>query len=103
LQFRDVSLNYGDFQSSSEVEAQEGKNEAFVKSLNFELKRGEKMCVLGSSGSGKSTIFKALNGYFNNYCGNILIQRSHESPAVNSVLQGGFLFEGTMRENLNLG
>lgn len=73
LQFRDVSLNYRDFQSSSEGESQEQKNEAFVKSLNFELKRGEKMCVLGSSGSGKSTIFKALNGYFNNFSGAIQI------------------------------
>ena len=103
MSFKDVSLGYKDFQSTTGHSIEAAFPDPFVKSLNFELKHGEKMCVLGSSGSGKSTIFKALNGYFNNFCGTIQIHTDSARPAVNSVLQGGFLFEGTIRDNLNLG
>ena len=32
-----------------------------LKSINFELKRGEVVCVIGPSGSGKSTMLRCLN------------------------------------------
>ncbi len=61
------------------------------------------MCILGKSGSGKSTIFKALNGYFSNFSGEILLNSNPKKPIkTSSVVQGGFFFPGSISENFNL-
>ena len=36
-----------------------GKNE-ILKNVNFSLKKGEIICILGENGSGKSTLLKSL-------------------------------------------
>lgn len=38
-----------------------GNNEV-LKGIDFEMKKGEKIVILGSSGSGKSTILRCING-----------------------------------------
>lgn len=37
------------------------KNNEVLKGINFEIKKGEKVVILGSSGSGKSTALRCLN------------------------------------------
>ena len=43
-----------------ELQKSYGKLEV-LKSINFELKKGEVVCVIGPSGSGKSTLLRCLN------------------------------------------
>ena len=33
-----------------------------LKNINFSLKKGESLCVMGESGCGKSTLLKAIYG-----------------------------------------
>lgn len=55
------------FQSGSDVLAVEGLSKAFppktlFTDLNFEIRRGERVALIGNNGTGKTTILKILNG-----------------------------------------
>lgn len=55
------------FQSGNDVLAVEGLSKAFppktlFTDLNFEIRRGERVALIGSNGTGKTTILKILNG-----------------------------------------
>lgn len=55
------------FPSGSDVLAVEGLSKAFpprtlFNDLNFEIKRGERVALIGNNGTGKTTILKILNG-----------------------------------------
>jgi putative hydroxymethylpyrimidine transport system ATP-binding protein len=61
LQFKDVSFSY------------ETSNKSILNGLNFDVKEGEFVSIIGPSGSGKSTIFKLITGLEETTEGNILI------------------------------
>ena len=61
LEFRDVSYCYG--KNSKEA----------VKGLNFNIKRGEKIAIVGYNGAGKSTVAKMALDLYNPTSGNILL------------------------------
>ncbi|MEG2004089.1 MAG: ATP-binding cassette domain-containing protein, partial [Clostridia bacterium] len=44
-------------------------NEPLFENLSFELKKGERMFIIGSNGCGKSTLLKIINGVINDYSG----------------------------------
>lgn len=44
-----------------------------IKNINIELERGRLLCLLGESGSGKSTILKAIGGFIDIDGGRILL------------------------------
>ena len=81
-----------------------------INDLSFELKAGETMAIVGSTGSGKSTIINILNRFYDIQKGNIFIDdiaiREFEISALRKniaiVLQDVFLFEGTVMENICL-
>ena len=53
-----------------------GKNNSYQKVLddiNIEFKSGEFVCILGESGSGKSSLLNILGGLDSNYKGNVNI------------------------------
>ena len=81
-----------------------------LRDVNFDIKPGEKLAIIGSTGSGKSTIINILNRFYDIQKGRIFIDdidikdftiRSlRERIAI--VLQDVFLFHGTVYENITL-
>ncbi len=93
--FKDVSFAYEE-------------NKEVLHNINFEAKSGEVIALVGSSGSGKSTIAGLAATFLNPQSGMITVDgQDIASVNLNSfrkhlgvVLQDEFLFEGTIRQNI---
>jgi ATP-binding cassette, subfamily B, multidrug efflux pump len=78
--------------------------------VNFTIKPGQTLAVVGSTGSGKSTLINIMNRFYDIQSGQILIDdvdiKSYELNAIRKriaiVLQDVFLFDGTVFENITL-
>lgn len=81
-----------------------------LSNINLEIKRGEKIGIVGLSGAGKSTLFKLLLKEYENFTGDISIDDikiqdiSKESyfKSVAVVLQETEVFNFSLRENIYL-
>jgi ATP-binding cassette subfamily B protein len=79
--------------------------------LNLSIRSREKVAIVGSSGGGKSTLFKLLLGFYNVQRGSIIIYGKliHEyrfeelREFIAYVPQDSYLFDGTVRENIEYG
>lgn len=79
--------------------------------INFSIKRGEKVAVVGGSGAGKSTFLNLLLGLYEPQQGEILLDNISMSQIDRDVLYRHFgaafqhvlLFSGSIRENLEMG
>lgn len=77
--------------------------------INLTLKRNDKVCLIGRTGCGKSTLFKAICGYFEEYKGEINIKGKELKgynvrelrKSMSIILQEAFIFKGKLRENLD--
>ena len=86
----------------------EGKE--VLKELNLQVKEGEKVVLLGTSGSGKSTILKILMGMERAQSGTIRIGgqdtvdlgEDRLFKEISYIQQEVFIFDGTIRENICL-
>ena len=86
----------------------EGKE--VLKELNLQVKEGEKVVLLGTSGSGKSTILKILMGMERAQSGTIRIGGQDTMDLgedrifkeISYIQQEVFIFDGTIRENVSL-
>ena len=86
----------------------EGKE--VLKELNLRVKEGEKVVLLGTSGSGKSTILKILMGMERAQSGTIRIGgqdtvdlgEDRIFKEISYIQQEVFIFDGTIRENICL-
>lgn len=86
----------------------EGKE--VLKELNLRVKKGEKLVLLGTSGSGKSTILKILMGMERAQSGTIRIGgqdtvdlgEDRIFKEISYIQQEVFIFDGTIRENICL-
>lgn len=82
-----------------------------LKGVDFTVNKGDKIALVGSSGSGKSTIIKLLSRFYKLSGGEILIDgKSIESfelkslrKAIGVVPQDVILFGGTIYENILYG
>ena len=76
--------------------------------ISFEVTKGSVIAMVGSSGSGKSTIAGLVTSFLNPSSGKVLIDKVDLSKVdlqtyrnqLGVVLQDDFLFEGTIRENI---
>lgn len=95
MRFEDVSFAY---EEDKEV----------LHNISFEAKAGDVIALVGSSGSGKSTIAGLAASFLNPDSGTITIDGIDLSKVdltsfrqfLGVVLQDDFLFEGTIRENI---
>ena len=86
----------------------EGKE--VLKGLNLQVKEGEKVVLLGTSGSGKSSILKILMGMERAQSGTISIGGQDTMDLgedrifreISYIQQEVFIFDGTIRENISL-
>jgi ATP-binding cassette subfamily C protein LapB len=82
-----------------------------LQATNLEVKKGERLAVLGPVGSGKSTLLKIMSGLYKPTEGRVFldnIDMSLISPEflrenIGYLTQDVRLFNGTLRENLTLG
>jgi len=85
-------------------------DEPLLRDFSFAISPGQRIALVGSSGSGKSTVSRLVAGLYDPTEGEIRfdgrrreeIARSTMSASVCFVDQEIFLFEGTVRENVTL-
>lgn len=100
IQFVDVSFAYPTRQDFT-----------VLKNLNFHIAAGEKVALVGQSGSGKSTIINLLMRFYPLHQGNILVDESDIQEFnltayrqnLGVVPQEVILFGGTILENIRYG
>lgn len=81
-----------------------------LKDVSFNIPAGSTLAIVGSTGSGKTTIINILNRFYEIKSGDVLIDgtdiRNYELSALRErfamVLQDVFLFTGTVFENITL-
>ena len=70
-----------------------------LKNISFKIKRGETVGLVGTNGSGKSTMLKVIAGVLEPTSGNCVV-RGNIAPLIE--LGAGFDYELTARENIYL-
>jgi ATP-binding cassette subfamily B multidrug efflux pump len=82
-----------------------------LKDISFDIQHGEKIAIVGATGSGKTSIINILSKLYPFTKGSITIdgiplqkiQEASLRKVVGVVMQDVFLFSGTIRENLAFG
>lgn len=82
-----------------------------IRNTSFKIKKGEILAIVGENGSGKTTIIKLLNGLYDEYEGNILINgieiREIDKKSLRNCLATLFQdynkYQFTIKENIGFG
>ena len=86
-------------------------NEKIIKNLSFNVKKGEKIAIVGETGAGKTTIVKLLMRFYDIDGGEIKIDgvniEEYDKHSIRSligmVLQDSWLFSDTIANNIRYG
>ena len=84
------------------------KNEKIFEKLNFVIKRGEKIGLIGESGIGKTTFLNLISGLLHPtsghiYCDNRLIEEDPKDwyPNIAYIYQSNFILNDTIENNIS--
>ena len=86
-------------------------NEKIIKDLSFDVKKGEKIAIVGETGAGKTTIVKLLMRFYDINSGSIRIDgidideydKHSLRSMIGMVLQDSWLFSDTIANNIRYG
>lgn len=86
-------------------------NKTIINDFSVNVKKGQKIAIVGPTGAGKTTIVKLLMRFYDVNSGSIKIDghdirnfnRSELREAFGMVLQDTWLFNGTIKENIRYG
>ena len=87
------------------------EDEYVLQNLNFTIKSGEKVALVGPTGAGKSSIIRLLCRLYEPTKGRILINhvdirdlpQAELRRHIGVIIQDGFLFAGDVKSNISLG
>ncbi len=99
IEFKDVSFSYPD------------ADEYVLEDISFKVNQGETLAIIGSTGSGKSTLIKLLPRFYDATEGTVLIDghdvKTYDENSLRNrigyITQSAFLFGGTVNSNINYG
>ncbi|MCL2064636.1 MAG: ABC transporter ATP-binding protein/permease [Candidatus Cloacimonetes bacterium] len=106
IEFRNVWHTYTD----KNIEEADNKNSWVLKDISLKIKQGEKIALVGHTGSGKTSIVNLILNMYQNLKGDILINDANINDFslhnlrehIGMVQQDVFLFSGNIRENIIL-
>jgi ATP-binding cassette subfamily B protein len=98
-EFKNVSFTYP------------GSDREILKQITFEIKSGESVALLGTTGSGKSSLAQLMARFYDPSSGDLLLDGvslkdwdiKHVRKALAHVPQDVFLFSSTIAENISFG
>lgn len=123
FELMDEKPNVKDVEGATELPKIEGKVEfeevcfaydddnRILKGVSFEAKQGERVAIVGPTGSGKTTIINLISRFYNISEGRILID-GHDISKVTLkslreqmgvMMQDSFIFSGTIMDNIRYG
>jgi ATP-binding cassette subfamily B protein len=87
------------------------QDEYVLQNLNFTIKSGEKVALVGPTGAGKSSIIRLLCRLYEPTRGRILVNhvdirdlpQAELRRHIGVIIQDGFLFAGDVKSNISLG
>ncbi|MQA89312.1 MAG: ATP-binding cassette domain-containing protein [Gemmatimonas sp.] len=115
IEFRDVWFHYGSEptpEQSSDKAGEPERGDAWVlRGVSFCIRPGDRVAVVGATGSGKSTIINLLMRFYEPQRGGIFfdgvpisqVRTSELRDRIGLVLQDVFLFSEDIRSNIDLG
>ena len=87
------------------------ENKQILRNISFDIKSGEKVAIIGASGSGKTTIANIISGFYAKNSGNIFynnisideLNKQSLRENIFLVLQMPILFNNTLKFNITMG
>ncbi len=98
VEFKDVNFSYED-------------GVPILKDVNFKVKKGECIAIVGPTGAGKTTIVNLLSRFYNVDSGQVLVDGQDISKVtlrslrtqMGVMMQDSFIFSGTIMDNIRYG
>lgn len=98
VEFKDVTFSYDD-------------GVEILKKINFTVKQGQSIAIVGPTGAGKTTIVNLISRFYNVDSGEVLIDGINiEDVTIRSLrtqmgvmMQDSFIFSGTIMDNIRYG
>ena len=99
IEFKNVSFKYAD------------SNENIIDNVSFKIEKGQRVAIIGRTGSGKSTISHLLSRLIDPTSGQILIngvdittiEKNHLRTNIGVIVQEPYLFSKSIEKNIAIG